>query len=425
MKIRTTTLASIITLSATILGCGLAQAGPGTSGSDTATGADALANDTSGGANTADGFFALNVNTTGSDNTGVGDYSIGGNALDFTTGSDNSALGHDALTSLTSGSQNTAAGSQALVADTTGSENTAVGSEALEFVTTGSHNTVVGNLAAELVTGSGNTALGDGAMSGNASAPSVNGSNNTATGYQALTNLSTGSNNVAEGASALLKNTTGANNVAIGGNALENVTSGANNIAIGFNAGTTVTTGSNNITIGGVGFTGDTGAIRIGNEGVQTKLVMAGIWGATASGGLPVYVNGNGQLGTVKSSARFKTNIHPMGNVSDLLLALHPVTFQYKPDVDPSGQAQFGLIAEQVEKVDPDLVVHDNDHQIYSVRYDAVNAMLLNEFQKQHETIVEQAKHAEVQDKTIDEQQKMLLALTARLNQMEQELAKK
>ena len=314
-----------------------------------------------------------------------------------TTGTNLTAVGEYALKSDTSGLANTAFGCQALYADLDGSFNTGVGAFALVTNTKGASN----------------SAVGYDALTNN-----LGGNLNTAEGDSALRENSNGSYNTGAGAMSLYANVSGSSNTAIGAGALSKCTSGSNNIAIGYNAGTTVTTGSNNITIGGVGFTGDTGAIRIGNEGVQTKLVMAGIWGATASGGLPVYVNGNGQLGTVKSSARFKTNIKPMGNVSDALLALHPVTFQYKHDVDPSDAPQFGLIAEQVEKVDPDLVVHDNDHQIYSVRYDAVNAMLLNEFQKQHETITQQ-------EKTIAEQQKLLQAMEARLDQVEKAVQKK
>jgi hypothetical protein len=146
---------------------------------------------------------------------------------------------------------------------------------------------------------------------------------------------------------------------------------------------------------------------------------VAGIFGATATGGAAVYVNSSGQLGTLTSSAKFKRNIHDMGSVSDVLMSLRPVTFQYKPEIDPNATPQFGLIAEEVEKVSPDLVVHDENHQIYTVRYEAVNAMLLNEFQKQHETIAAQEKHAEDQDKLIAAQQKLLQSLVARLDQVE------
>jgi len=158
-----------------------------------------------------------------------------------------------------------------------------------------------------------------------------------------------------------------------------------------------------------------------------------------------VVVTSTGQLGTIASSAKFKRNIRDMGDASDALLSLRPVTFQYKSEIDPMGTPQFGLIAEEVEKISPDLVLHDANHQIYSVRYEAVNAMLLNEFQKQHETIAEQQKfaddqmkinaeqqktitdqqkHAQEQDKLIADQQKLLQSLVARLDQVEQMGAK-
>jgi hypothetical protein len=151
---------------------------------------------------------------------------------------------------------------------------------------------------------------------------------------------------------------------------------------------------------------------------VQKKTYVAGIYNTTVTGSMPVYVSANGQLGTLPSSGKFKQNIRDMGNTSDALMALRPVTFQYKPAIDPTGMPQFGLVAEEVEKVSPDLVLHDADHQIQGVRYEAVNAMLLNEVQKQHETLA-------AQQKTIADQEKLLQSLNARLEQVEQTQAKK
>ena len=258
------------------------------------------------------------------------------------------------------------------------------------------------------------------------------GANNAADGYQALFANTTGNGNIANGSNSMYSNTTGAHNTANGGISLYSNTTGSSNtangyaalynstgdsnIGIGYLAGGNLTTGGNNIDIGSLGVAAEAATIRLGTQGTQTKTFVAGIQGTTVVGGAAVYVTASGQLGTLTSSAKFKNNIHDMGATSDALLALRPVSFTYKPEIDPTGTPQFGLIAEEVEKVSPDLVIRDAAHQIYSVRYEAVNAMLLNEFQKQHETITgqekmltEQQKHAEVQDKTISEQEKMII----------------
>ena len=151
------------------------------------------------------------------------------------------------------------------------------------------------------------------------------------------------------------------------------------------------TSGSNNIDIGALGAAGEAKTIRIGKPGSQTKTFVAGVSGATVPGGVSVIVDSNGHLGTVTSSARFKQNIQPMGKTSEAILSLQPVTFRYKKELDPAGIPQFGLVAEQVAKVNPDLVARDNAGKAYSVRYEAVNAMLLNEFLKEHRTLQEQA----------------------------------
>lgn len=194
----------------------------------------------------------------------------------------------------------------------------------------------------------------------------------------------------------MVSNTNGFSNTAIGADALYSNTSGNNNIGLGVEAGFYLTTGSYNIDIGNYGVAGENGTIRIGTQGTQTNTYVAGVSGSTVSGGVAVYVGSNGQLGTLTSSARFKQNIQDMGSASGTLLALRPVTFQYKPEFDPQGLPQFGLVAEEVEKVDPALVAYDGQGQPYSVRYEAVNAMLLNEFLKQHQKVTEQA--AELQD---------------------------
>src|SRR3954470_2434786 len=260
-------------------------------------------------------------------------------------------------------SRNTAIGGAALFSDTTGEGNTAVGALALF------HNSI----------GNSNTALGDNALVSN-----TVGSENTAVGESALVNNTTGSTNIAIGYGALSRNSTGGGNTAVGRYALSDNESGIVNIVLGLHAGDR-TTGNNNIVIGDRGVAGESNTIRIGGDGVgygpQTATFIAGISG-TAVMGDAVVVDGNGQLGTVASSARFKKKIQPMDKTSEAILALKPVSFQYRSD--SKGTPQFGLIAEEVAKVNPDLVVRNRNGEIYSVRYDQVNAMLLNEFLKEH-----------------------------------------
>jgi hypothetical protein len=196
-------------------------------------------------------------------------------------------------------------------------------------------------------------------------------------------------------------NTTGSFNTADGWDALHSNTTGGSNIALGLSAGQNLTTGSNNIDIGTAGIAAESNIIRIGNEvaftdlggvvhPVHTKAFIAGVSGVTASGGVAVFVNSSGQLGTLTSSARFKQDIHSMDKASEAILALKPVTFRYKKELDPDGIPQFGLIAEQVERVNADLVARDADGKVNTVRYEAVNAMLLNEFLKEHKKVEEQ-----------------------------------
>jgi Chaperone of endosialidase len=302
----------------------------------------------------------------------------------------NTAEGQNALFSLTTGQWNTALGAFTLRSDTDGSYNTAVGTAALllnigdQSTGDGIENTAIGAAALLLnTTGSLNTATGVLALENN-----TTGSFNTATGYQALLNNTGGFDNVATGLYALLSNTEGSYNTAYGVNALFNNTTGSSNIALGSFAGNELTTGNYNIDIGNRGVAGESDTIRIGDPtDAQTRTFIAGISGATASGGLAVYVNSNGRLGTTTSSARFKQDIHSMDKASETVLGLKPVTFRYKKDIDPDGIPQFGLVAEEVEKVNPDLIVRDKEGKPYSVRYDQVNAMLLNEFLKEHRKV--------------------------------------
>ena len=228
----------------------------------------------------------------------------------------------------------------------------------------------------------------------------------------ALNQNTTGYYNVASGVSALFFNVVGHDNVAEGFQALLN-NKGSSNIGIGSNAGASLTSGSNNIDIGNLGVAGDTAKIRIGKQGTQTASYVAGIYGKTVASGtkVAVMIDSTGKLGTVVSSARFKNQIKPMDKASEVILALRPVTFHYKEELDPDGMPQFGLIAEEVEKVNPDLVVRDEDGKVNTVRYEAVNAMLLNEFLKEHRKVKEQASEIAQMKKQID-------ALTAGLREV-------
>jgi hypothetical protein len=375
-----------------------------TSGHDnTAIGFNALFSNTTGTYNTATGSLALENNTTGNSNTATGVLALEYN----TTGHGNTATGDSALWLNTTGFNNTAHGVAALTANTTGDENTASGSAALQFNTTGNNNTATGAFALWL-NGTGannNTATGSDALMNNST-----GISNTATGFNSLSGNTTGSFNTADGKSALANNT-GSNNTAIGLNALFNNTTGSNNIALGISAGISLTTGSNNIAIGAGGVAAEANTIRLGKSGIQQATYIAGISGKTVAAGVSVVINGSGLLGTVVSSARFKEAIKPMDKASEAILALKPVTFRYKQELDPDGIPQFGLVAEQVEKVNPDLVARDDQGKPYTVRYEAVNAMLLNEFLKEHRKVEEQGV-------IIAKQQKQIEALTAGLQKV-------
>jgi len=312
------------------------------------------------------------------DNTAEGTDAL----FSLTTGTENTAVGFDALTSNTTGDSNTATGSIALGSNTTGVRNTANGFAALNSNTTGERNTATGRAALTFnTTGNNNTADGHDALFNNTSAI-----RNTATGSFALFSNTIGPNNTAVGYFALFSNTTGNSNMASGYDALVNNTTGIGNIALGNFAGANLTTGDNNIDVGSLGVAAEANTIRIGTQGTQTATYVAGISGAAVTG-RPVFVNNNGQLGVPPSSRRFKQDVKPMDNASEAILGLKPVTFRYKKEIDPEGVPQFGLAAEDVEKVNPDLVVRDVDGKAYTVRYEAVNAMLLNEFLKEHQTV--------------------------------------
>lgn len=188
--------------------------------------------------------------------------------------------------------------------------------------------------------------------------------------------------NTAVGDRALKGNGTGNFDTAVGDAALLNNT-GSNNIALGGSAGINLTTGGGNIDIGNNGVAGESNTIRIGAG--QTTTFIAGIRNGIGNGtGVAVYVDNTGQLSPTVSSARFKDDIRDMSDSTRALMKLRPVRFRYKKDIDPSGLEQYGLVAEEVAKVYPGLVVYDDKGQPQTVRYHFVNAMLLNEVQKQY-----------------------------------------
>ncbi len=311
------------------------------------------------------------------------------------------------LTNTTSGSnENTAFGFQALDSNTTGSANTAAGVSALTWNTTGSAN----------------TATGSGALFGEATGG---------------TGLGTGGGNTATGFDALDHNTTGDENTAAGADALQSNTTGGSNIGIGSFAGTNLTTGDNNIDIGNEGVAAESNTIRIGTKGVQTRTVIAGINNSPIfASSVPVVVNINGRLGIQASSARFKRDIRDMGEASDRLMKLRPVTFRYKED--PAGTPQYGLIAEEVARVYPELVSYGADGKVETVAYHLLPAMLLNELQKQIRenqrraeqigrltaTVAEAEARAERKDLQIAVLQQQLVAQQRQINALQKETAR-
>jgi trimeric autotransporter adhesin len=363
-----------------------------------------MPNNFRGHRNSALGVGALADNRSGNDNTAVAFQALSLNKADR-----NTAIGFQALHNNVFTTENTAVGYNALF-NNMGSFNTAVGNQAL-VVNTGTANTAIGNLALRDNTDGGlNTATGSGALQLN-----TTGSFNTANGWGTLFNNSTGNENTAIGQFALTSNTTGNNNTAIGSAALQLNTAGDNNIALGFHAGENLTTGSNNIDIGNAGRAGESSTIRIGVTAIHQATYIAGISEATVPTGVAVIVDGSGHLGTTTSSERFKESIKPMDHASEAILALQPVTFRYKHELDPDGIPQFGLVAEQVEEINRDLVARDEQRKPYSVRYEAVNAMLLNEFLKEHRTVEELKREIAALTATVNEQAVQIQSVSAQL----------
>jgi hypothetical protein len=323
---------------------------------NTAAGTDALLNVT-GYNNTAAGYVALTATTTGAYNTAAGAFALSVNTI---------------------GSFNAAGGAYALSANTTGHNNTATGAYALRHNTSGSYNSASGDSALyDNNAGSNNTASGGAALYAN-----TIGANNTAAGYDALYSNGTGSNNTALGYEALKASTRSNKNVAIGAGALSALTTGGGNIALGASAGSATTTGTHNIYVGNPGLAGtESNAIRIGD--VQTRTFIAGIADAPMSGAT-VVIKSNGRLGVVASSARYKQDIKPLDDMAGKLAQLRPVSYRYKAEPDAT---HYGLIAEEVDAVMPELVVRDGKNRPESVQYLELIPLLLQQWKAQQAEI--------------------------------------
>jgi hypothetical protein len=338
-----------------------------TANGNTATGSGALLNNISGYQNTADGAFALNHNN----------------------GFENTATGYQALYTNTQGDSNTATGYHALYSNTTGADNNAFGAFALFSMDAGDFNNAHGREALTAnIDGQENEAFGDESL-----ASSVHDSGNTAVGDSSLFSLNGGDRNTALGISAG-----------------EFIVDGSDNVCLGGEAGQEIVHASRVICIGAHGLD------------VSDTTWINNVYDVTTQSGItaPVIVSADGQLGTVASSERFKKDIATMGKASDSILALNPVTFHYKSD--KTNTPQFGLIAEDVEKVDPDLVMRDKEGKPYSVRYDQVNAMLLNEFLKEHKAFVQEQRKVQEQGTVIARQQKQIESLAAGLQKVSAQL---
>jgi hypothetical protein len=350
---------------------------------------------TTGSLNTFVGSGAGNVYVTGSSNTGFGAYAL---AYGY-VGGENTAVGLSALRFNYGGSSNSAFGASALRVND-GDESSAFGPFALTNNLVGS-NSAFGAQALQATQGSHDSVLGRRALFAN-----TTGSGNSAVGSSALRDNLDGGANSAFGQIAMLRNTTGYENTALGRGALYSNTSGSRNIAIGSDAGYGQTTGNDNIYLDSLGVAGESGRIRIGSIGTHTQTQIAGIHGATSAGGIAVLVDPAGRLGTTTSSARFKQDVREMGDASDLLMRLRPVSFRYKPEAAPGEDGtQYGLIAAEVAQVAPELVALDAAGQTYSVKYHVLPALLLAQNQQQQ--------------RTIEAQREALAALGARVAQLE------
>jgi len=383
-----------------------------------------------GSANSAFGAFALRGNEYGYENSAFGARALATNAY----GDRNSAFGYQALGGETSDSS--AFGWKALGSNISGTDNSAFGASALGSNTTGYANAAFGqNALSANLNGHANSAFGQNALSSN-----TIGYANSAFGQNALSSITTGFDNSAFGENALssnvgeansafgrsaLQDSTGSANTAVGRTALARLVGGSNNVAIGAGAGFFQTGGSNNIYIannasGGAGLSGE---ILIGTVGTHTQAIIAGIHGRLTPSGISVLVNSNGVLGTTTSSGRFKQDVQDMSEASEMLMALRPVRFRYREAVaEGESILEYGLIAEEVAEVAPELVAYDGEGQPFSVRYHVLPSLLLNEMQKHQRTIEEQARVIEKQTERNQAQEAQLATLAARLDGLEPQL---
>jgi uncharacterized coiled-coil protein SlyX len=365
-----------------------------------------------------------------------------------TTGIWNSGTGFQALNHLTAGNQNTATGLRSLFSDINGGFNTATGVYSLYSNTSGFFNSATGGYSlANTVDGSYNTANGYGALYRNSTAQyncafgfaalyhNLKAWTNNAFGVEALFNNLTGETNNAFGTGALFANTQGESNNAFGHGALESNVDGIWNNAFGFNALDSSISGSFNTAIGdsagfdvtgsgnvciGEGVFGETGvddSTYIRNINTTAQPIVAGVDGVTVD-------LTTGRLGHGVSSQRYKEQIKPMDKASELLFSLKPVTYRYKKEIDPKQTLDFGLIAEEVAKVSPELAIRDAKGQVSNVRYNAINAMLLNEFLKEHQQVVEQQATIAELKSTVAQQQKGMDVLTAQLKEQATQIQK-
>ncbi len=358
------------------------------------------------------GDGALFLHNLGLENTALGTSALQSNG----GGRDNTAVGFRALQNNTGGNDNIALGAFALLSNTDGGTNIAVGANALQNNTTGSGNHAIGAQALLAnTTGPGNTAIGIAALTSN-----TTGDDNIAVGESALGSNTTGFHNIAIGRQALQSHVEASANIALGYQALRFAT-GENNIGIGYFAGSGLTSGFNNIAIGNLGASGDIGVIRIGDRFLQTTTFIAGISGVQTGGAaVPVLVDTNGQLGTVSSSRRYKYDIAAMPEMSEVLAKLRPVTFRYKQaQNDGSHPLQYGLIAEEVADVFPDLALFNKDGSVETVNYHLLPSFLLAGYQAQQKTIAAQAEKIEAQAYEMRRQKEINAALEARLARLE------
>jgi Chaperone of endosialidase len=446
---RITLIATLVALACSGLSRGARAVTPAPDGCyslfTTAEGCNALEFLTTGVGNTAVGWYSLSNTDSNSFNTG-----LGAGALCLNIGDANTAVGTAAMLSNFSGFENVANGYEALLYNTTGSYNNAVGAFALYFNMDGSFNNAVGNQAlAQNVHAGNNTAIGDLALTNNdymggnvayfntavgaqALYYNVDGNSNTAVGWQALYYNDDGNFNTANGGFALFSNVSGGRNTAIGYSALSgakaessvndntavgfqalfNNFEGNRNTAVGVNAGSNVFGASNVICIGA----------NVAGANTPDTCFIGNIRGVTTinNDAIPVRIDSAGQLGTESSSRRYKTDIKPMDTASESILSLKPVSFRYK--VHKDGTPNFGLIAEEVARVNPDLVIFGSDGKPYTVRYDAVNAMLLNEFLKEHRRVETQESRIQKQERIIAQQQRQIDVLSAGLQRVSAEL---